>query len=259
MKKPSFSLDGQVALITGASLGIGLAIAKAFCGAGAKITISSRKQENLERALGEIKAECSISDDDVLIVPAHSGKPDHIENLVKKVLEKFGKIDILVNNAATNPIVSPLHEFPLEAWNKVMEVNLTGCFITSKLVIKSMLERKIEGSIINIATVAGFRAAPILGAYGVSKAGVISLTRTMAYELAPFGIRVNAIAPGLVKTKFSEYLWKGYEKGEYPIQRIPIGRLGHPNDIVGAALYLASDASSFVTGSVLVVDGGSSI
>lgn len=246
-------LGGKVAIITGGSKGIGLAIAKSFLREGAKVVISSRREENLKRAEEEVEKEIGKK---LICIQAHNGKVEDLEKLVKTTIEKLGKINILVNNASTNPITAPLHEYPIEAWEKIIQVNLTGTFMLSQLVAKEMIKSGIKGSIINISSVAGLMASPLIGVYAITKAGIISMTRTMAVELAPYGIMVNTIAPGIIKTKFAEFLWKNFEDKSLPIRRIPMGRFGQPEEIVGAALLLASDDSSFMTGSIIVVDGG---
>jgi NAD(P)-dependent dehydrogenase (short-subunit alcohol dehydrogenase family) len=247
----NFSLKEKVSIITGASRGIGKAIALGFVESGAKVVISSRKMENLEKVREEIESKGG----ECFVVPAHSGKEEDLKNLVEKTLEKYGKIDILVNNAATNPIFGPIMDAELSAWDKIMEVNLRGYFILSKLCAKIMMEQK-KGCIINIASFAGIKPTPFLGVYSISKAGVISLTKVMAQELAPYNIRVNAIAPGLVETKFSYALWGNEEILKMALQNIPLGRIAKPEEIAGAAIFLASDSASYITGEVLVISGG---
>ncbi len=246
-----FRLDGRVALVTGASRGIGEAIARAFADAGAKVVLSSRKQEDLERVAAGIKA----SGGDAYACAAHAGKAEDLRALVAKAVEQYGRIDVLVNNAGTNPVFGPIISVDERAWDKIFEVNLRGFFFLSKEVAQVMSD-KGGGTIINMASVAGIKPGVGLGAYSISKAGVIMLTRVLAQEWTGLNIRVNALAPGVIKTKFAEALYSSPELEEEILRGISIKRLGEPDDIVGAALFLASDASAYVTGQTLVVDGG---
>jgi len=249
MKK--FRLDNQIAIVTGASRGIGEAIAMAFAEAGAKVVLSSRKQPDLERVAQEIKK----SGGEACPVAAHGGKIEDLKALVQKTIDRYGRIDILVNNAGTNPLFGPIINTDEKAWDKIFEVNLRGFFFLSKEVVPIMTE-KGGGKIVNMASVAGIKPGLGLGAYSVSKAGVIMLTRVLAQEWAAMNIRVNAIAPGVIKTKFSEAIHGSPEIAEEILKGLPIKRLGEPLDIVGAALFLASEASAYVTGQTIVVDGG---
>jgi NAD(P)-dependent dehydrogenase (short-subunit alcohol dehydrogenase family) len=250
MDVSKFSLDGKVALITGGSRGIGRAIALAFADAGADVAISSRKLPELEEVAGEIRAQGRKG----LAVASHIAKAEEIQSLVEKVKAEFGRIDILVNNAGTNPYMGTLMDAEEWAWDVTMNVNLKGPFLLSQLVARVMKEQG-GGNIINMASTGGIRPSG-LHIYSVTKAGLIMLTRCMAVEWGRYNIRVNAIAPGLVKTRFSEALWKGADGSERGGQNVALGRIGVPEDIAGAALYLASDASSYVTGEVIVIAGG---
>jgi NAD(P)-dependent dehydrogenase (short-subunit alcohol dehydrogenase family) len=248
-----FSLKNKVALITGASRGIGEATAKGLAQAGADLAIASRKLPDLEKVAKEVKKtgrKC-------LPVATHVGKIEEINNLVKKVLEEFGKIDILVNNAATNPNMAPAIDVDERAWDTVMNLNLKGLFFLSQAVAKVM-RGKGGGRIINVASVAGI-TPDILPIYSISKAGVIMATKVMAQQWAPYNIRVNAIAPGLTKTRFSEALWKNDQILQMAMARTPMARPADPEEMVGAIIYLASDASSYVTGQVIAIDGGTTI
>jgi len=246
-----FRLDNQVAIITGASRGIGEAITTAFAEAGAKVVLSSRKQPDLERVTQEIKK----SGGEAFPIAAHGGKIEDLKALVQKTIDRYGRIDILVNNAGTNPLFGPIINTDEKAWDKIFEVNIRGFFFLSKEVVPIMTE-KGGGKIVNMASVAGIKPGLGLGAYSVSKAGVIMLTRVLAQEWAAMNIRVNAIAPGVIKTKFSEAIHGSPEIAEEILKGLPIKRLGEPLDIVGAALFLASEASSYITGQTIVVDGG---
>jgi len=235
------SLKGKVALITGGSRGIGEAIALAFAEQGADVAISARKMPDLEAAAKKIEALGRKS----LPVASHIGKPEEIKSLVEQVKAKFGKIDILVNNAGTNPYNGPLLDAEEWAWDITNNVNLKGPFLISIAVAKLMKEQG-GGNIINIASSAGLNPSN-LHIYSITKAGVVMMTRVMARELAPFHIRVNAIAPGVVKTRLAEALWKNIPDQS----RIPV-----PEDIAGTAVYLASNASRLVTGEIITVATG---
>lgn len=248
-----FSLKNKVALVTGASRGIGESTAIGLAQAGADLAIASRKLPDLEKVAAEVKKtgrKC-------LPVAAHVGKIEEINNLVKRVLEEFGKIDILVNNAATNPSMAPAIDIDERAWDSIMNLNLKGLFFLSQAVAKTMIQ-KGGGKIINVASVAGI-TPDILPIYSISKAGVIMATKVMAQQWAPFNIRVNAIAPGLTKTRFSEALWKNDQILQVAMSRTPMARPADPGEMVGAILFLASDASSYITGQVIAVDGGTTI
>jgi NAD(P)-dependent dehydrogenase (short-subunit alcohol dehydrogenase family) len=248
-----FSLKNKVALITGASRGIGQAAAIGLAQAGADIAMASRKLPDLEKVAEEIRKtgrKC-------LPIAAHIGKMEEISNLVKRVLEEFGKIDILVNNAATNPTMASAIDIDDRAWDSIMNLNLKGLFFLSQAVARGMKE-KGGGKIINVASVAGI-TPDILPVYSISKAGVIMATKVMAQQWAQHNIRVNAIAPGLTKTRFSEALWKSDQILKMAMSRTPLARPAEPEEMVGAIIYLASDASSYVTGQVIAIDGGSTI
>lgn len=251
IKMNLFSLEGKVALITGASRGIGEAVALAFADAGADVVVASRKLPDCEKVAEAIKAKGRKS----LAIACNTGKMDDIKKLVAETKNNFGRIDILVNNAATNPVFGPCINVDEGAWNKIMDVNLKGYFFTATECAKLMMEQK-SGIIIFMSSTGGILATPMLGAYSISKAGVLMMAKVMATELAPFNIRVNAIAPGLVKTKFSRALWETEEIYKKVIESTPMQRMAEPSEITGAALYLASDASSFVTGETLVLSGG---
>lgn len=252
-----FSLKGKVALITGGSRGIGRAIALAFAEAGADVVVCSRnkKPPELEKVAEEIRAMGRKA----LAIPAHVGKKEDVQNLLKKTLQEFGRIDILVNNAGTNPVLSTLVDLEEEAFEKVMEVNLKGAFLMTKAVAKEMIKQG-EGRIINISSISGLRArADGTGAYCISKAAMNMMTQILARELAPHSILVNAIAPGSIKTEFSRVNWTDPERRAQRVKEIELRRFGEPEEVVGLALFLASEASSFVTGEIIRVDGGQTI
>ena len=239
-------------MVTGGSQGIGRAIALAFAEAGANVAVSSRKLPSLEKVAEEIKTIGRKS----LPIASHVAKIEDSKNLVERVKAEFGTIDILVNVAGANPAAVPILDAEEWLWDIIMNVNLKGLFFLSQLVARIMKEQG-GGSIINMSSIEGVRpqVESKLGVYSVSKAGVIMLTRVMAQEWGQYNIRVNAIAPGVVKTHFSEIFWKGPHAEELA-KRHALGRFAEPEDIVGAALYLASDASSYMTGEVLVLAGG---
>jgi len=248
-----FSLSGKVALVTGGSRGIGKAIAVGLAKFGADVVVTSRKLPDLEQVAAEIKGLGQRS----MAVAAHVGRMEEINNLVPKVRDEFGRIDVLVNNAATNPTMDQAMDVEERAWDSVMNLNLKGLFFLSQAVARLMKEQG-EGKIINVASVAGI-TPDILPVYSISKAGVIMATKVMAQQWAQYNIRVNAIAPGLTKTRFSEALWSNPAVLQGAMVRTPLGRVAEPDDMVGAVIFLASDASSYVTGHVLVVDGGTVI
>ncbi len=261
----TYEFRDKVIMITAASRGIGLATAKRFCKGGGKVFLTSRKEDNLKSAVEYLKAELEKEhlalgkDYDVHYDVSHSGIPADVKKSVEKCWEIYGKIDILVNNAATNPAMTPLHQTSDELWEKVLSVGLTGNFIASREVSNLMIKHNIKGCIINVASTAGLRASPMLGAYAAVKAALISITKTMAVELAGFGIRVNAVAPGLIRTKFSKVLVDMFEDktGENPLLNIPIGRVGEPEEVAEVIAFLSSEKASYITGSVIVIDGGS--
>jgi NAD(P)-dependent dehydrogenase (short-subunit alcohol dehydrogenase family) len=252
MTKPDFSLKGKVALITGGSRGIGKATALAFASAGADVVVASRKLPDLEQVAAEIRGLGKRA----LPVSAHVARLEEIKNLVNTVCQEFGKIDILVNNAGTSPAMSPMLDLEERLWDSIINLNLKGLVFLSQAVARVMKEHG-GGTIINVASVAGFRHESHIGVYSISKAAVIMTTKIMAQEWAKYNIRVNAIAPGHIHTRLGDAIFEAVpEYKEQLLQRVPIGRIGDPDDIVGAMIYLASDASSYVTGETIVVDGG---
>jgi dehydrogenase/reductase SDR family protein 4 len=246
-----FSLSNKVALITGASKGIGLAMAEIFAAAGGKVVVSSRNQEALDEVVGTLRKKGY----EVFAVACNVGKMDELDSLVEQTIAKYGQLDILVNNAATNPVFGPIHDTTLEAYDKIMNVNVRAAFHLMKLCFPYLRESS-NASVINISSIGGISPEDGLGIYSVSKAALISLTKAFAKEWGPHTIRVNAICPGLVKTKFSKALWDNDNILEKMMQNLVIKRLGTPDEIGAAGLYLASEASSYTTGAVLTADGG---
>jgi NAD(P)-dependent dehydrogenase (short-subunit alcohol dehydrogenase family) len=245
------SLEGKVALVTGASRGIGRAIASRFAQAGARVVVSSRKLDGVQSVADEIKAAGGVA----LAVQIHVGRTDDVTNLVIRTLEAFGRVDVAVNNAGTNPHFGPLLTAEEGQLDKILDTNIKGAFRVCKAVAPIM-EKQGGGKIINVASIAGLRPSPGMGVYSVSKAALIMLTQVLAVELGHANIQVNAIAPGVIKTHLSELLWQTPQIAEPILNRTPLGRFGEPEDVAGLALYLASPASDFVTGGVFVVDGG---
>ena len=251
MPPPDFRLDGRVALVTGASRGIGRAVALALAHAGADVVIAARKEADLQGVADEVRALGRRA----LAVPAHLARRSDVDRLFDTALETLGRLDILVNNAATNPVFGPLVDVPEDAWDRIMALNVKGYLFAAQRAAQAMAPLG-RGAIVNVASTAGLRASPGLGAYSVSKAAVIMLTRVLGRELAPLGIRVNCVAPALIETRFSEALWKNAENLSWYLKSTPLGRTGQPEEVAGAVVYLCSDAASYVTGQTLPLDGG---
>ena len=247
----AFRLDGRVALVTGGSRGIGRAVALALAQAGADVVVAARKAQDLEPVADEVRSLGRRA----LAVPAHLGRRPEVDRLFETALEAFGRLDVLVNNAATNPVFGPLLDVEEDAWDRIMALNVKGYLLAAQRAARAMAPNG-RGAIVNIASTAGLRASPGLGAYSVSKAAVIMLTRVLGRELAPLGIRVNGVAPAVIETRFSEALWKNPEILSEYIRTTPLGRTGQPEEVAGAVVYLCSDAASYVTGQTLLLDGG---
>jgi len=244
-------LDGKVAIVTGGTRGIGLAIATTFARAGAKVVVSSRRQEHVDAVVHALGAEGLT----VVGITAHMGKASDCHELAARTVEHFDGIDIIVNNAATNPVFGPLQQSTDDAFEKIFGVNVKGPLELCRTAHSVMAQRG-GGSIVNIASIGGVSPEAGLGLYSVSKSALISLTKVMAQEWGADGIRANAICPGLIKTKFSQALWQDAHIAEQILGHQPIRRIGEPDDVSGLALFLASDASSYCTGSIYMVDGG---
>jgi len=248
---PIFDLTDKVSIITGASKGIGKAIAEGLASHGSKVVISSRKQDAVDEVANEFKEKGYESTG----IACHVGDSDQLKTLVEKTVVKYGRVDVLVNNAATNPYFGPIEELDMGAYQKTMQVNVEAAIVLSNLAHKEMV--KIGGgSIINISSIEGIHASAMFSAYNLSKASLIMLTKNQAAEWGKDNVRVNVICPGFVKTKLSQMLWTNESVHDQLIQKIPLGRMAQPEEMAGLAIFLASGASSYMTGSTIVNDGG---
>lgn len=251
-----FLLTDKVALITGGSRGIGQAIACGFARAGAKVIITSRKAPDLESTAAEIRSFGG----EVLAIPAHLGRMEDIQQVIKTITDKFGRLDILVNNAGASPSMGTVLECEERLWDTIMNLNLKGLYFISQAAGR-LMKTQGGGKIINIASINGFNPEPFVSIYSISKAAVRMVTKAFAAELAPHNIRVNTIAPGPISTKMMDSHWfnlsaEDARKAKQALEKtLPMRRIGSPDDIAGAAIYLASDASSYTTGAEIVIDG----
>lgn len=246
-----FDLSGKTAIITGASKGIGAAMARALAEQGASVIVSSRRQEAVDAVASEITSAGFSAKG----VACHVGDEAQLQNLVDEAVRHFGGIDILINNAATNPVFGPLDQMTGEVFDKVMNVNVRAGMLLANL-CKPQMEKRGGGSVINIASVEGIKPSPMMSVYSVSKAALIMLTQSQAKEWGSDGIRSNAICPGLIQTKFSSALWKNEDILNHFVSQLPLQRMAQPEEMVGLALYLASDAGKYSTGGVFTADGG---
>ncbi len=249
--QPLFQLDGKVALITGASKGIGEAMARGLAEFGAKVVVSSRKQEAVDAVAEAFRADGL----EATGIAANMGNIEQVHALVDKTVAAYGGLDIIINNAAANPVFGPIQQTEERAFDKIIDVNLKGPFELCKKAYPILKERG-GGSIINISSIGGLTPESGIGIYSVSKAGINNLTMAMAQDWGADNIRVNAICPGLIKTKFSEALWNNEAILKRFLQHIPLRRAGTADDIAGLAVYLASDAAAYCTGGVYMIDGG---
>jgi len=249
-----FSLKGRTALITGSSRGIGRAIAERMAQAGARVVVSSRKQE----ACDEVVQAIRDAGGEAIAVPCNITNKSELEQLVARTREAFGKIDILVCNAAVNPHYGTTQEIPDSAFQKVLDCNIRSNHWLCQLVVPEMAERK-DGAVIIVSSIGGLKGSSTLGTYGLSKAADMALARNLAVEWGPRNVRVNCIAPGLIRTDFAKALWENPETYNATVQRYPLRRIGEADEIAGTAIFLASAAGSFVTGQTIVVDGGATI
>lgn len=252
LSTPNMRMDGKVAIVTGASRGIGESIVRAYAAHGASVVLAARKVEGLEAVAADIRKAGGKA----IAVACHAGKEDQIAMLVERSVNEFGKVDVLVNNAATNPYFGPLLSTDWGAWDKTFEVNVKGYFMAIREVVKHLQSRSAGGNIVNVASIGGMFASPAQGVYGMTKAAVISMTKTLSLELGPLNIRVNAIAPGLIETKFASALTSNPQLVDRLAGASPAHRVGQPDDLAGIALLLGSDAGNFITGQSFVIDGG---
>ena len=251
-----FDLTGKVAIVTGSSRGIGLAIAAALAEHGAKVVISSRKQDACDVVAHAINAQ--HGDGRAIAVAANISSKDDLQHLVDEARKAFGRIDVLVCNAASNPYYGPMAGISDDQFRKILENNVIANHWLIAMVAPEMLERG-EGSIIIVSSIGGLTSSTMIGAYNISKAADFQLARNLAAEFGPRGVRVNCIAPGLVKTDFARALWENPDTLKAVTRSTPLRRIGEPHEIAGAAVYLASPASTFMTGQTMIVDGGSTI
>ncbi|OED38732.1 short-chain dehydrogenase [Chromatiales bacterium (ex Bugula neritina AB1)] len=249
-----FDLKDKVAIITGSTRGIGKAIARSYAQMGAKVVVSSRKADACEAVIEEFRSEGL----EAIAIPCHVGRKDQLIRLVDETVSKWGRIDILVCNAATNPVYGPMHQISDEAFDTVINTNVRGVFQLCNLVCPGMADRG-EGAVIVVSSIAAIRGDAVLGVYGISKVAETALVRNLAVEWGPQGVRANAIAPGLIKTDFARALWEDPARLGRVEQSTPLRRIGQPEEIAGVSLFLASKASSFVTGQTIVADGGMTI
>ena len=250
-----FDLSGKTAIITGASRGIGEAIARRFAQHGANVVVSSRKADACDEVTNSINEKCPGK---ALTVPCNISEKEQLQNLVDKTRKHFGQVDVLVCNAALNPYFGPAMDCPDEAFDKIMSANVKSNHWLANMVLPEMLERE-NGSIIIVSSIGGLKGSPVIGTYCISKAADFQLVRNLAVEHGSKNVRANAIAPGLIKTYFAKALWDNPDILEQSTSTTPLKRIGLPDEIAGAAVFLASDAGAFMTGQQMVIDGGQTI
>jgi len=252
MAVADFSLSGKVAIVTGGSRGIGRSIAIALAEAGADVCVAARKPEALEESVSAVRATGRRG----IAVPTNVREIPALQNLVDETKRQLGRVDILVNNAATNPVFGPVQNIDERAWDAIMNTNVKSLFFLSKMAREAMLEHGQGGAIVNVSSGGGYRASDVIGGYSISKAAVIMVTQVCAKQWGVDGIRVNGIAPGLIKTEFSRALWENENILKGATTQSALRRIGLPDEMAGAVVYFASRASSFTTGQTLIMDGG---
>jgi NAD(P)-dependent dehydrogenase (short-subunit alcohol dehydrogenase family) len=252
MAVADFSLAGKVAIVTGASRGIGRSIALGLAEHGADVALAARKPEPLADAVAAVEKLGRRA----LAVPANVRRSEDLRRLVDETQERLGRVDVLVNNAGTNPVYGPVHDLDEKAWNVIMDTNVKSVHFLSCYAREAMLRHGEGGAIVNVSSIGGYRASDVIGGYSVSKAALIMLTQVQAKTWGRDGIRVNCIAPGLIKTEFARALWEDEATVKIATREAALGRIGEADEMAGAVVYLASPASSFVTGQTLVLDGG---
>lgn len=262
MSVTDHGFEGKTALVTGGSRGIGLELARELLAQGARVALCARKEAGLEAARAALLAAVGAAElpggpvaDRLLTAPAHIAEEEAVDRLFDVVLERFGRLDILVNNAGMNLLTPSVVDAETGAWRKIIDTNLTGTYLSSRRAARAMREQG-RGKIVSVSSIAGRLAAPGMGIYGVAKAGIEALTRSLAMELAPYDTQVNAVVPGMVKTGFSAPFWTSEPVHRQLVAGIPAGRLAEPSDVARAVLFLASPAADYITGQTLIVDGG---
>jgi NAD(P)-dependent dehydrogenase (short-subunit alcohol dehydrogenase family) len=251
-----FDLEGKVAVVTGSSRGIGRAIVERMAEQGAKVVVSSRNIEPCQEVAAAINAK--YGEKRAIAIPANISSKEHLQHLAEEATRAFGKIDVLVCNAASNPYYGPMHKISDEQFRKILDNNIIANNWLISFVVPQMIARK-DGSVIIVSSVGGLKGSPVIGAYCISKAADFQLARNLAVELGPHNVRINCIAPGLIRTDFARALWENPETLKNSTARTPLGRIGEPDEIAGAAILLASKAGTFMTGQMIVVDGGATI
>ncbi len=251
MSKIWYGLEDKVVLVTGGSRGIGFTLARELLDQKAKVVICARKKEGLDQAVAELGVE-----EDLMAVMAHIAKEDQVDNLFDMAMNRFGRVDVLVNNVGMNLMTQSVVEADYETWKKIVDSNLNGTYLCASRAAQIMKELG-GGKIVNLSSIAGQRATPAMGIYGIAKSGVEMLTRVLAMELAPYNIQVNAVAPAMVKTDFSKPFWSDPNTYQEIVKNIPMQRIAEPYEVASTVLFLASEAASFITGQTVVIDGGS--
>lgn len=246
----NYNLKDKVVVVTGGSRGIGLEIARYLVEEKAKVVICGRKKETLDAASAELNGG-----DNLLALQAHVAKAEDVDALFKGVMDRFGRVDVLINNVGMNLFTPSLAETDPSMWQKIIDSNLTGTFLVSRKAAEIMKAQK-SGKIVSISSIAGRKASPGMGIYGIAKAGIEMMTKVLASELAFFNITVNAVAPAMVRTEFSKPFWSNDDISQHVVKGIPLGRIAEPLDVVHPTLFLASAGADFITGQTLVVDGG---